>query len=655
MAKSRTPQGAAVRPDPLSGWKWMGVAAFVLLLFYFTPLLSPNATIQWDAVDLHYPSQRYFADHVRDGVWPFWTPFIFCGFPFLADPQVGAFYPLNWPFFWWGITPGAIQGELALHSLLALVGGFLLLRRLTGHPAGSLAGALTYALGGFFAAHSSHVGIFQGAALLPWLLYTFERGLRGSAMRWFAASGGVAGCIFLAGHLMTGAHALLGLALYAAWRIASEPRLFVRALAGLVGIAMVAVGLAGVAVAPWTELRTQSAAVGVAAAGADDQLNPGALATLIYPNALGTLSGKNPPAGDVTYAYLYSGILLLPLGALALKRRQGMVAGGLLVAIPVVAVLATAQGSLWFVAAMGLAILAAFGIGEAEQRWKKPWLGLALLAVCAVDLCQFNSWSNPLTYGRASYEEMYGVGEAALRFKVGPEVKPPFRLHLPDRLPIFGPLNSPLTIRVETTGGSNPLELAAWREYKEAAKVNHRLIDGVAAAIEVKAREEQVSANPAVMPRAFFAPVLVGVKSLGESKARLERLDPREQSVVLNLPPGIQQDPQAKAESMKVTEGRVSIRYTAATPSLLRLADAWYPGWHATVEGRPLEVLRVNHALMGAVAPAGSHEVVFEYRPRLFQQGAWISLASLGLLLGAVGLSFVGKQRQGADNDGIGA
>lgn len=194
----------------------MGVAAFVLLLFYFTPLLSPNATIQWNAVDLHYPSQRYFADHVKDGQWPFWTPFIFCGFPFLADPQLGAFYPLNWPFFLSGITPGAIEGELALHSLLALVGGFLLLRRLTAHMAGSLAGALIYALGGFFAAHSSHVGIFQGAALLPWLLYTFERGLHGSAMRWFAASSGVAGCIFLAGHLMTGVHALAGLALYAA-------------------------------------------------------------------------------------------------------------------------------------------------------------------------------------------------------------------------------------------------------------------------------------------------------------------------------------------------------------------------------------------------------------------------------------------------------
>jgi len=103
------------------------------------------------------------------------------------------------------------------------------------------------------------------------------------------------------------------------------------------------------------------------------------------------------------------------------------------------------------------------------------------------------------------------------------------------------------------------------------------------------------------------------------------------------LPHGaVQQDPQARADEMLVTAGRVAVKYHAASPSLLRLADVYYPGWEASVEGKPLQILRVNHALMGAVVPAGSHEVVFEFKPTRFRLGAAISaIALLLLLLGA--------------------
>ncbi len=674
--KNRDQRGAPVPdrpPDLLGGWRWLLAAVFVLLLFYFTPLLSPNATIQWDAVDVHYPSQRYFADQVREGSWPFWTPFIFGGFPFLADPQVGAFYPLNWPFFFSGITPGAVEAELVLHSLIALLGAYLLLRRLSGHGAGALTGALIYALGGFFAGHSSHVGMFQGAALFPWLLYAFDRGLEGQSARWFSGAATIAGCIILAGHMQTALYSLLGLGLFAAWRVSERPTAWKRALPALAFTAALSAALAAVVILPGMELSAQSIRAGMNFGdSAEGTLTGGALGTLVYADALGALSGRYRAGGDVTQTYLYSGMLLVPLAALALRRRRAQVLAGLMVVLPAWYMLGPAAGlyragavvpylhrlrapvHLWFVAACGLAILAAFGVAEAEEKWRKPWLGLALAAVCAADLCYFNSWNNPLTYARASYEELYGAGEVALRFKVAPEVKQPFRLHVPDRLPIFGSLNSPLTVRVETTGGYNPLELAAWHDYRAAGEKNHRLLDGLAVAIEVLAKEERISANPTVMSRAYFAPQLVGVSSLAESKARLADLDPRQQSLVLNLPAGIRQDPQAKAESMKVLTGRVAVRYTAATPSLLRVADAWYPGWQATVEGKPLEVLRVNHALMGAVVPAGSHEAVFEFQPNLFRQGVWISLGALALLLGAAGVSFL-KKGNGADNDGVGA
>src|SRR5947209_17654112 len=104
-----SPQPAAVSWT-WSKYLWPGVLAAALIVFYWVPLTSANASIQWDAVDVHYSSQKYFADRLWSGNLPFWTPYIFSGFPFLADPQVGAWYPLNWPFFLAGITPAGIEG-----------------------------------------------------------------------------------------------------------------------------------------------------------------------------------------------------------------------------------------------------------------------------------------------------------------------------------------------------------------------------------------------------------------------------------------------------------------------------------------------------------------------------------------------------------------
>ena len=141
----------------------------IVALAYVVPLSSENASIHWDAVDVHYSAQRYFAEHVSRGTLPYWTPYVFSGFPFLADPQTGGWYPGNWPFLLAGAGPKILEAELAGHALLAAAGAFLLMRRwLRGSAAA--AGALCYALSGFFAGHSSHIGMFESAALLPWLL-----------------------------------------------------------------------------------------------------------------------------------------------------------------------------------------------------------------------------------------------------------------------------------------------------------------------------------------------------------------------------------------------------------------------------------------------------------------------------------------------------
>jgi hypothetical protein len=87
---------------------------------------------------------------------------------------------------------------------------------------------------------------------------------------------------------------------------------------------------------------------------------------------------------------------------------------------------------------------------------------------------------------------------------------------------------------------------------------------------------------------------------------------------------------EVRVEAREQTRVEVSVR--TDTDGLLVLGDPWYPQWRVEVDGRPAELLRVDHAFRGVRVPAGSHRVVFTYRDRALQAGLVVSsLTVLGL------------------------
>jgi uncharacterized membrane protein YfhO len=77
----------------------------------------------------------------------------------------------------------------------------------------------------------------------------------------------------------------------------------------------------------------------------------------------------------------------------------------------------------------------------------------------------------------------------------------------------------------------------------------------------------------------------------------------------------------------------------------LRVSSPWFPGWTARAGGASLEVVRVDHALMGVVVPPGEGELLVEYRSTYFGLGALISLATLALSLIALVVAI--RRREG--------
>jgi hypothetical protein len=73
----------------------------------------------------------------------------------------------------------------------------------------------------------------------------------------------------------------------------------------------------------------------------------------------------------------------------------------------------------------------------------------------------------------------------------------------------------------------------------------------------------------------------------------------------------------------------VQIETRSDTPAILMLNDANYPGWHATLNGRPVPILQADYLFQAVIVPAGRATVEFTYAPLSFRAGALISLASL--------------------------
>jgi hypothetical protein len=152
---------------PLDGLR--GEAPFRGLM----PADPPGNPIQGDLLQLVTPSLAAVREAYGEGRWPLWNPRVGAGMPLLADPQAQAAAPLvllATPLPLWraaGVTA-------ALRVWMALVFGFLLLRRQGLHPGPALAGAFGFGLGGFLLLWLGWP-LANTAALLPLFLYSLVR------------------------------------------------------------------------------------------------------------------------------------------------------------------------------------------------------------------------------------------------------------------------------------------------------------------------------------------------------------------------------------------------------------------------------------------------------------------------------------------------
>jgi hypothetical protein len=148
-----------------------------------------------------------------------------------------------------------------------------------------------------------------------------------------------------------------------------------------------------------------------------------------------------------------------------------------------------------------------------------------------------------------------------------------------------------------------------------------------------------VPLNPAYWPvRTDWAgvdPFLNQALARGNEPAFLYRLEGSRDRVAWEGP-----ETDATARMIEYLPTRVTIETVAKRDERLILTDLWYPGWELTVDGEHQKPKSVEGIFRGIELPAGSHRVVWTYRPASLSWGGATSLATLLMLLTVAHIRF---------------
>ena len=153
--------------------------------------------------------------------------------------------------------------------------------------------------------------------------------------------------------------------------------------------------------------------------------------------------------------------------------------------------------------------------------------------------------------------------------------------------------------------------------------------------------------NEAAYGAAWFVDEVVEAATPDEEIALLGSVDLRHQAVidsrsvpaVTEAVPAVTEPviPGGTGDLIEMTSyapNELHYHYSASAPRLAVFSEIYYPnGWHAAVDGEPVDLLRADWTFRAALLPEGEHDVVMTFLPDSYKQGALVSAIASILLL----------------------
>jgi hypothetical protein len=148
----------------------------------------------------------------------------------------------------------------------------------------------------------------------------------------------------------------------------------------------------------------------------------------------------------------------------------------------------------------------------------------------------------------------------------------------------------------------------------------------------------KVFRNPAAFPRAWVAHQTKSVQDRDWLRIAIQdpAIDLRSTAVMIGEAPQLSTCGEADRVVLESrTSDRISIAVETGCTGMLVVSETNYPGWQATLDGKPVRLWEPYGALRGVVVPAGRHRVEMRFRPRSVYAGFALSAIGLAIALGA--------------------
>ena len=686
---------------------WMALLVAGVLAVWHTRVDvrgNPYVMGSGDAFGYFLPAYEYEARRLAAGALPLWNPYQGAGVPFLAALQPGALYPARLLALI-GSPAEAMGWSAFAHTLLALLGTYLLCRRLGAGGAAAALGAIVFATG-FALPWIALASFVEPGAWLPVLALALVAILEGGGWGWVLVLGIAAGMPILAGGYQPTLYMAYGLGLLALAVVVDRRARGLPLTASAVGRLAVAAVLACATAAPQLlpTLAWSGQSVRQAQPLADVQLmtlvvdavRQGRLMTFFFRQTSSDL------------CYLSLPVIALGVVGMLGRRPLGLVVG--LGAIATALVTLIHPGSIFFplykaipgftmfrfptrillltalfagvAAALGLTTLTrARALGAPSRR--RAVEAVALVVVVAllvwpyrnpVELPWTASSTNPL--GVAFFPNHrpppeYRVWAPSGRLELGVDVF--VRQGMREQVRVlqdYEPLSArrlgvflhavvgrrmPPPGQAFFTGGileDPPIE---WPSLLDLVAVRTLLLpagavppDGVAGWTKLEATGQLVTyRNERALPRAY---VVARARFMTHEDDVLSQLiapdfDGQREVVLVGAPAADDERAVATASPTTARPARfvvdepehLAVDVDGAGPGVLVVADAFAPGWEATVDGEPRRLWQANYLVRAVVLRAGDQRVELRYRAPGLAPGLALAAAGWGTVL--VGLA----------------
>lgn len=299
-------------------------------------LLIGKRILPWDAIDEFYPTVYFNAHTLRLGLAPWWNPYIYSGYPEIADPQGMMFSPLLMAWMLLRRTPGAtwFAWGVLLHLLMGGAAILGLLRRSSANAFGSLIGATVFMAGGVAASRLEHTPCVIAYAYAPVALLALRRFMTspsvGNSLLLGLAAGALATQLVQVSYLMIlmiFGYAVIAMTMHwCRYSITSRWQLMRGSV--IASLLALMLGLPQL-IFSWAYISLSNRSMMPLGDAATASLDARSFLTLLSPNVLHALRGNYTGPASIVEAYFYIGaipsLLLIGIGEIwhdVAQRRQ---------------------------------------------------------------------------------------------------------------------------------------------------------------------------------------------------------------------------------------------------------------------------------------------------------------------------------------------